>query len=523
VQQISNKMGDSLAPFIEMRAIEKVYPDGTVALKDVDFQVRKGEIIGLLGENGAGKTTLMKILSGLFQPTNGSIVINHQVIKFKNPIDALNRGIGIVHQHFALVPIYSVLENIILGQEGIKNLGDLISSLRLEDARIKIKELIKITGLEVPLDVPVGSLSLGIQQRVEILKVLYRSVDVLILDEPTSFLTPSEVEELFQIMRSLRNDNKSVIFITHKLKEVVEATDRIVVLRNGSVVGETLTTQASPESLAIMMVGKEFSPPKIEERQIHGKDILEVYNLTVTSDFNTLAVKNVTFNVKEGEILAVAGVEGNGQAELIETLTGLRRADAGKVQIGGAEVTNKNPIDLFKAGMIHIPADRHKHGLVLDFSIAENSILGRQWEPDFLLPLSRLNLSKIRELASRIIREFNVVAPNIDTLVKSLSGGNQQRLIVGRELSKKNVQLIVAVHPTRGLDIASSFYMHELLIKMRNAEKGIILVSADLDEIMELSDRIAVMYEGKFLDIKNTRETTKEEIGLLMGGISSNK
>jgi len=513
-------MSDSLLPFVEMKSIGKVYPDGTVALKDVDFQVKKGEIIGLLGENGAGKTTLMKILSGLLQPTNGSIVINHQSIKFKNPIDALNRGIGIVHQHFALVPIYSVLENIILGEEGIQNFVGLISPLELEAARAKVKGLIKITGLEVPFDVPVGSLSLGIQQRVEILKVLYRGVDVLILDEPTSFLTPREVEELFQIMGSLKNDNKSVIFITHKLKEVVEATDRIVVLRNGSVVGETLTMKASPESLALMMVGKEFSPPKIEERELDGKDIMEVNNLTAKSDFNTLAVKGVSFNVREGEILAVAGVEGNGQAELVETLTGLRKAETGKVQIGGFEVTNKNPIELFRAGITHIPADRHRHGLVLDFSIAENSILGRQWEPDFLLAFSRLNLSKIREFASRIMKEFNVVAPNIDTLAKSLSGGNQQRLIVGRELSKKNVQLIIAVHPTRGLDIASSFYMHELLIKMRDTGKGIVLVSADLDEIMQLSDRIAVIYEGRFLDIKKTSETTREEIGLLMGGIN---
>jgi len=516
-------MSDSSAPFISMASIGKVYPDGTVALTNVDFRVRKGEIIGLLGENGAGKTTLMKILSGLLQPTSGSIAIANKLVRFKNPIDALNRGIGIVHQHFALVPVYSVLENIVLGQEGIKTSFDLMSPLKLEGARERINELIKATGLEVPLNVPVGSLSLGIQQRIEILKVLYRGVNVLILDEPTSFLTPQEVEELFQIMRNLKRDNKSVVFITHKLKEVLEATDRIVVLRNGSVVGETLASQASPESLALMMVGKEFRPPKIEEKAPINKDLLEVHELTVKSDFNTVAIKGINLNVREGEILAVAGVEGNGQAELVETLTGLRKAETGRVRVGGSEVTNKNPIELFKAGMIHIPADRHRHGLVLDFSIMENSILGRQWEPDFLLAFSRLNLSRIREFASEIMKEFNVIAPSIDTVAKSLSGGNQQRLIVGRELSKKNVKLIIAVHPTRGLDIASTFYMHELLIKMRSVGKGILLVSADLDEIMELSDRIAVIYEGSFLDIKKTSETTKEEIGLLMGGISSHK
>jgi len=516
-------MSEVATPFISMMSIGKVYPDGTVALTDIDFRVERGEIVGLLGENGAGKTTLMKILSGLLQPTSGSILIDNQAVKFKNPIDALDRGIGIVHQHFALVPIYSVLENIILGQEGVKNSVDLMSPLKLEDARAKIGELIKVTGLEVPLSVPVGSLSLGIQQRVEILKVLYRGVDVLILDEPTSFLTPQEVKELFQIMKNLKRENKSVIFITHKLKEVLEATDRIVVLRNGSVVGETPTSKASPENLALMMVGKEFQPPEIEERAMMGKDLMEVDGLTVRSDFNTVAVKEVSFSLKEGEILAVAGVEGNGQAELVEALTGLRKAEAGKVKIGGSEITNKNPIELFRAGMVHIPADRHRHGLVLDFSIAENSILGRQWEPDFLLPLSRLNLSKIRELAWKIMKDFNVVAPSIDTVARSLSGGNQQRLIVGRELSKKNVKLIIAVHPTRGLDIASTFYMHELLVKMRAAGKGILLVSADLDEIMELSDRIAVIYEGRFLEIKKASETTKEEIGLLMGGINQQK
>ncbi|MEM3404299.1 MAG: ABC transporter ATP-binding protein [Nitrososphaeria archaeon] len=513
-------MNDSITPFISMMSIGKIYPDGTTALTDVHFKVERGEIVGLLGENGAGKTTLMKILSGLLQPTSGKIIINGESVNFKNPIDALSRGIGIVHQHFALVPIYSVLENIILGQEGVKNSIDLLSSLKLERAREKIHKLIEITGLEVPLDAPVGSLSLGIQQRVEILKVLYRGIDVLILDEPTSFLTPQEVKELFQIMKNLKKDNKSVIFITHKLKEVLEATDRIVVLRNGSVVGETLTSKASPESLALMMVGREFQPPKIEEKGFAGKDLLKVDRLTVKSDFDTLAVKEISFDLKEGEIFAVAGVEGNGQAELVEALTGLRKAESGKISVGGFEVTNKNPIELFRAGMVHIPADRHKHGLVLDFSIAENSILGRQWEPDFLLTFSRLNLPRIRELASRIMKEFNVIAPSIDTVAKSLSGGNQQRLIVGRELSKRNVKLIIAVHPTRGLDIASTFYMHEVLIKMKTAGKGILLVSADLDEIMELSDRIAVIYEGKFLDIKRTSETTKEEIGLLMGGIN---
>jgi len=505
------------SPFIEMKSIEKVYPDGTVALKGVDLTVRRGEIVGLLGENGAGKTTLMKILSGLLQSTGGTIFVNGKPVKFKNPMDALKLGIGMVHQHFTLVPLFSPTENIVLGQEGGGSLSTLLP-LKMEEAEGRIKDLMEKTGLKVPLGVPVESLSLGAQQRIEILKVLYRGANCLILDEPTSFLTPLEVKELFQIMLNLKNEGRSVIFITHKLREVLEASDRIVVLRGGMVAGEVTTSAATPQSLAVMMVGKELPQPVVE-RKPSGGLVLMVKDLQVRNDLEVMAVKGVSFEVKAGEILGIAGVEGNGQAELVEALTGLRRVEAGSIMLDGVEVSNSGPLNLFKSGLVHIPADRHRHGLVLEFSLSENSIIGRQWEPDFLSGFSRLNMNKVREFTDRIIRQFNVVAPGPDSPAKSLSGGNQQRLIVGRELTKKNVKLIVAAHPTRGLDIASTLYMHNLLVRMREEGKGVILVSADLDEIVQLADRVAVMYEGQILRVGRTNEISREEIGMLMGGI----
>jgi simple sugar transport system ATP-binding protein len=503
-----------------MKSIDKVYPDGTVALKKVNLEIKGGEILGLLGENGAGKTTLMKILSGLIQQTSGDLVVNRKPVKLKHPVDGLKLGIGMVYQHFTLVPNYTALENIILGQEDIKNFTDIISPVRLENAKKRIDEMIKRTGLVVPLDVQVESLCLGIQQRVEILKVLYKGVNVLILDEPSSFLTPKEVGELFAIIRSLKKEGKSVIFITHKLKEVLEITDRIVVLREGSVVGELPTSQASPETLALMMVGKEIVTHTAVESKTGEREILRVRNLKVENDFGVLAVDDVSFTVLEGEIFAIAGVEGNGQAEIVEALTGLRKVKDGHILIDGIEAANKSPLELFRNGLAHIPADRHKYGLVLDFTISENMILGRQWEPEFISQFSRLNLSRIRNFTSKTMEDFNIIAQSLDTPARSLSGGNQQRLIVGRELTKGNLKLIVASHPTRGLDFASTSYMHDLLIKMRNEGKAVLIVSADLDEIMSLSDRIAIMYEGEFLDIKRKGEATKEEIGLIMGGIN---
>jgi len=503
----------SSQPFIEMKSIKKVYSDGTTALRGVDFVVGKGEIVGLLGENGAGKTTLMKILSGLLPLTDGEIRVGGKRVNFKNPSDALGVGIGMVHQFFALVPPYTPVQNILLGQESASPL----SFLNLEAAREKVADLAEETGLKIPLDTPVELLPLGVQQRVEILKVLYRGTDVLILDEPTSSLTPLEVHELFRTLQKLKEAGKSIIFITHKLKEVLEISDRIVVLRNGLVTGEIQTREATPEKLAVMMVGKKVVPRVLRKRKAVGEPVLVVKNLHVMSD-GTLAVKDLSFEVRAGEIFGVAGVEGNGQSELVQALTGLRPRKSGEVQLKGVNVIGFSPEELYKMGLSHIPEDKSKFGLALSFDVAENSILGRQWEPEFLLRLARLNWKKIIEFAQRLVKIFNVITPSVRTPVKSLSGGNQQRLVVGRELSK-GPALVVAAHPTRGLDIASTVYIRELLVRMRDEDKGVLLLSADLDEIIQLSDRIAVMYEGEFLGIGKTGEFSRKEIGMMMGGI----
>jgi len=501
-------------PFIEMKSIRKVYPDGTVALRGVDFDIGKGEIVGLLGENGAGKTTLMKILSGLLSPTDGEISVDGKRVNFRNPSDALRLGIGMVHQVFALVPPYTAVENILLGQEAAGSLA----FLNLETARKRLSDLAAETGLQVPLDTPIELLPVGVRQRVEILKVLYRGTDVLILDEPTSSLTPLEVDELFRIMRRLKGAGKAIVFITHKLREVLEISDRIVVLRNGFVTGRLPTGEATSEKLAVMMVGKEVVPRVSREEKEPGEPVLAVKNLRIISDLGTLAVKDVSFEVRAGEIFGVAGVEGNGQSELVQTLTGLRPSASGEIRLNGVNVVAFNSRELYGMGVCHVPEDTARFGLALNFDVTENSILGRQWEPEFLLGLGRLNGKKIAEFARKLVETFNIVTPSLKTAVRSLSGGNRQRLVVGRELSKQPA-LVVAAHPTRGLDISSTVYIRELLIKMRDEGKGVLLISADLDEIMMLSDRIAVMYEGEFLGIGKAEELSREKVGMMMGGI----
>ena len=501
-------------PFIEMKSIRKVYPDGTVALRGVDFDIGKGEIVGLLGENGAGKTTLMKILSGLLPPTDGEISVDGKRVNFRNPSDALRLGIGMVHQVFALVPPYTAVENILLGQEAAGSLA----FLNLETARKRLADLAAETGLQVPLDTPIELLPVGVRQRVEILKVLYRGTDLLILDEPTSSLTPLEVDELFRIMRRLKGAGKAIVFITHKLREVLEISDRIVVLRNGLVTGRLSTGEATSEKLAVMMVGKEVVPRVSREEKEPGEPVLAVKNLRVISDLGTFAVRDVSFEVRAGEIFGVAGVEGNGQSELVQTLTGLRPPASGEIRLNGVNVVAFNSRELYGMGVCHVPEDTARFGLALNFDVTENSILGRQWEPEFLLGLGRLNGKKIAEFARRLVETFNIVTPSLKTAVRSLSGGNRQRLVVGRELSKQPA-LVVAAHPTRGLDISSTVYIRELLIKMRDEGKGVLLISADLDEIMMLSDRIAVMYEGEFLGIGKAEELSREKVGMMIGGI----
>ncbi|MDQ7819572.1 MAG: ABC transporter ATP-binding protein [Armatimonadota bacterium] len=502
------------APRIEMRAIHKVYPDGTVALRGVDFTLEPGEIVALLGENGAGKTTLMKILSGLLRPTRGQIVVDGRPVQFANPSDALREGIGMVHQAFTLVPPFTALENIILGREGAAPLAP----LRVDAARAQVAALMEQTGLTVPLDVPVESLPVGVQQRVEILKVLYRGSRVLILDEPTSALTPAEVADLFGFLRGLRRTGRSIVFISHKLREALEISDRVVVLRLGRVAGEVPTAQATPERLAELMVGRAVVPRVSRSPRQPGEPVLEVRGLVVLNDQGAVAVRDLSFVVRSGEIFGIAGVEGNGQSELVQVLTGLRRPHAGEILLGGEPAPALQPLALYRRGLGHVPEDKARFGLALNFDVTENALLSRQREPAFQGPGGRLNgravLSYVRELVER----FAVVTPSLRAPVRSLSGGNQQRLLVGRELSKQP-RLIVAMHPTRGLDVASTLAIREVLVRMRDEGKGVLLVSADLDEVLELADRIAVMYEGRFLGEGPVEAFTREEIGLMMGGV----
>ncbi|AIU70426.1 ABC transporter ATP-binding protein [Thermococcus eurythermalis] len=500
-------------PVLEMRDIVKVYPDGTKALKGVTVKVYEGEILGLLGENGAGKTTLMKILFGMLKPTKGKIFLRGKEVHFKSPADAIANGIGMVHQHFTLVDVFNALENIILGMEG----HGLLSKIDVENARKKLQKLMDELNFQVPLDVPVENLPVGVQQRIEILKMLYRDVDILILDEPTAVLTPIEVKELFAVLRKLKEQGKTIIFISHKLNEVMEITDRVTVIRRGEVIGTVNTSEATPELLAKMMVGRDVvlrieKPPKEP-----GEVILRVEDLWVKGDRGEEAVRGLTFEVRAGEIFGIAGVEGNGQSELIEAISGLRKVEKGKIYLNGVDITSKTPRELYDMGMAHIPEDRTHMGLILDMSVTENSILGMHWRKEFSRGFL-LDWSKVEEHAKRLIEEFEVSAPGTKAPVKSLSGGNQQKLIVAREVSKKP-KFIIAAQPTRGVDVASTEYIRNYLVKLRNEGKAVLLVSADLDEVLQLSDRMAIMYEGQFMGIVKPEEVTEEQIGLMMGGV----
>ncbi len=517
---------------IRAEGISKIYSDGTIALRDVDLEVRPREILGLLGENGAGKTTLTKILSGLLPPTTGRVISPRGPVRFKSPREALEFGIGMVHQHFALVATFNAVENVALSHERP------FSPLSLAATRSRLEELMEESGLRVPLDVPVEKLAVGEQQRVEILKVLSRDVDLLILDEPTSVLTPLEVDDLFALLRKLRERGKSIILITHKLKEVGAITDRVVVLRRGELVGDFRTAEVSTQELARLMVGKPITTevgqpvelaeeplPKHEETgqvtsegKAARREVLRVEGLRVKGDTGELAVKGVSFSVYEGEIFGIAGVEGNGQTEFVEALTGLRPALSGRATINGVDVLGRDPKEIYRLGVAHIPEDRWKLGLILQFTLAENAILGVHRWPEFVGPLAVLKWPVINQHVRELIDRFDIQATGPSAPAKSLSGGNQQKLIVGRELAK-DPAVIVAAQPTRGLDIGAAQYIRDLLIEMRNRGRAILLVSADLDEVLALSDRVAIMYEGEFMAVARPQELDRETIGLLMGGV----
>jgi general nucleoside transport system ATP-binding protein len=507
--------------------ITKVYSDGTVALKEASVEIHRSEIVGLLGENGAGKTTLTKILSGLLPPTRGRVVSPKGILRFSNPREALAFGIGMVHQHFALVGTFTAAENVALSHERP------FSRIQLSKATQRLEELMKESGLHVPLEIPVEKLAVGEQQRVEILKVLSRDVTLLILDEPTSVLTPLEVDELFLLLRRLRDAGKSIILITHKLKEVKSVTDRIVVLRHGELVGDVRTQKTTTEELARLMVGRtieeETAAVELSDKEMPVKSqhkavdrsqtsVLHVENLVSRSKAGKIAVEDLAFDVFAGEIFGVAGVEGNGQSELVESLTGLRVPDSGVATINGINILGLDPRQIYKLGVAHIPEDRWQLGLILPFTLAENAILGvHQWK-EFKGLFSIIRWGKVNEHVRGLMDRFEIRATGPGSPAKSLSGGNQQKLIVGRELAK-DPAIVVASQPTRGLDVGSAKYIRDLLVQMRDAGRAILLVSADLDEVLVLADRIAIMYEGRFMTVCSPDDLNREQMGLLMGGV----
>jgi len=499
-----------LQNLVEMRNITKKFP-GVLANDQVSFAARAGEIHALLGENGAGKSTLMSILTGLYRPDAGEIFIDGRPVVFRSPRDAIKNGIGMVYQHFRLVSPFTVAENVILG------LDEPGLILRMPEIENKVAALSESYGLKVDPKLKIWQLSVGEQQRVEIIKMLYRGARVLILDEPTAVLTPQETKELFVTLRRMADRGHAVIFITHKLHEVMAVADRITVLRGGRAVGTVEKKATNPTELARMMVGREIAPPPPRTEIPSGQKVLELNNVQAMGDKGLLALRGVSLTIHAGEILGIAGVSGNGQKELAEVITGLRPVQSGKVLIKGQDYTNRSPRDIIEAGVSHVPEDRLGTGLIPGLGVPENVILKEYRRP----PISRgffLNPRAARERSEELVKRFQVKVAHLDLPVKLLSGGNLQRLLLAREISAQP-SLIVAVYPVRGLDIGATEAVHRLLLEQRARGAGILLISEDLEEILQLSDRIAVMYEGQIQGILPAAEAHLEEIGLLMAGI----
>jgi simple sugar transport system ATP-binding protein len=496
---------------VEIRGITKAFP-GVLANSNVDLDVRAGEIHALVGENGAGKSTLMNILYGLIHPDSGEILIDGKPTRIAGPRDAIAKGIGMVHQHFMLIPVFTVGENIMLGREPV-TAGLIYDQAK---ARHEIEDLTRRYGLALDADARTGDLPVGLQQRVEIVKVLYRGANILILDEPTGVLTPQESKELFGVLRDLVKGGKTIIFISHKLKEVLDISDRITVMRRGKVVGHLITKDTNEEEIATAMVGREVLLRVDKQPAKPGPVTFRVENLTASSDRGVPALKGISFELRQGEILGIAGVEGNGQSELVEVLAGTRTATGGKVWLADKDVTAFDARTERHAGIAHIPEDRRGAGLVLNYSIAENMILGRQRDSPFSWHHLVLLLDAIRSWATRLVKEFDIRTPSIETPARSLSGGNQQKIIVAREMASQP-KVLLASQPTRGVDIGAIEFIHRRIVAERDGGAAVLLVSAELDEIRSLSDRIAVLYEGHIVSIE-PGDAPEERLGLLMTG-----
>ncbi|MCZ8539595.1 ABC transporter ATP-binding protein [Psychrobacillus psychrodurans] len=499
---------------IEMLGIRKEF-GSFVANDNITLQLKKGEIHALLGKNGAGKSTLMNVLFGLYQPEAGEIKVKGKTVKVTDPNVANELGIGMVHQHFMLVENFTVTENIILGNELTK-----AGIVNIKDAAKKIQKLSEMYGLDVDPNAKIEDISVGMQQRVEILKTLYRGADILIFDEPTASLTPQEINELIQIMKRLIQEGKSIILITHKLKEIMDVSDRVTVIRKGEGIGTVVTAETNPNELASLMVGRQVEFKTVKSEAHPTDDTLVIKDLVVADYRGIDKVKGLNLTVRKGEILGIAGIDGNGQSELIEAITGLRKSKSGSIMINGTNLTNKKPRKITESGVGHIPQDRHKHGLVLDFSIGHNIALQTYYQ----VPISKngiMNYSKVSELAQKIINDFDVRTQGEHTPARALSGGNQQKAIIGREVIR-DPELLIAALPTRGLDVGAIEFIHQRLIEQRDKGKAVLLLSFELDEVMNVSDRIAVIYDGQIVDTLFPKETSEQELGLLMAGQKKN-
>ena len=505
---------------IQMKNITKKFGD-FVANDNINLTVHKGEVHALLGENGAGKSTLMNILYGLYTPTSGEIYINEELVNIENPSVAISKGIGMVHQHFMLIGTFTVAQNIILGSETTKFMGALDMNKAIKD----VEEISKRYGLAIDPMAKVDDISVGMQQRVEILKALYRGADMLILDEPTAVLTPQEIEDLIKIIRNLTKEGKSVIIITHKLKEIKAIADHCTVIRRGKYIDTVKVDEVTEDDLATMMVGREvnFKVDK-EEAQPQGT-VLKINDLVVKDSRKISAVDGLSLEVRAGEIVGIAGIDGNGQSELVEALTGLRKCHSGSIKINGHEIVNNTPKQIFKKGIKNIPEDRHKRGLVLDFTVSENSIL-QNYKDSRFSKNSIINKDAMNEHAKSIISRFDVRPTDYTQKTRALSGGNQQKIIIGREVMNiersrqetNESQLLIATQPTRGLDVGAIEFVHKALVEQRDAGNAVLLVSLELDEVMNVSDRIAVMYEGKIVGIVDAKTTDENTLGLMMAG-----